>query len=221
MMEGVIRNVSGVTMIEHWGHFARVNMRGFRLPAFRNGVNVQGTWGPLSEDMSTVERIEFVKGPAGFMMSAGEPGGFYNVVTKKPTENPVAQASIMLGSYDTYRGTLDLGGKLINNGKLLYRLNGMYQTSDSHRGNEDAQRYGVAPALTYQISDKTSVTGELNLQQAESYIGTAYVFAPSEDGYGSLDRDFKFTDTNYPVTDIQELSAFINANHQFSDNWIS
>ncbi|MEO2128524.1 MAG: TonB-dependent receptor [Christiangramia sp.] len=219
MMEGVIRNVSGVTMIEHWGHFARVNMRGFRLPAFRNGVNVQGTWGPLSEDMSTVERIEFVKGPAGFMMSAGEPGGFYNVVTKKPTENPVAQASIMLGSYDTYRGTLDLGGKLINNGKLLYRLNGMYQTSDSHRGNEDAQRYGVAPALTYQISDKTSVTGELNLQQAESYIGTAYVFAPSEDGYGSLDRDFKFTDTNYPVTDIQELSAFINANHQFSDNW--
>ncbi|MEP2056615.1 MAG: carboxypeptidase-like regulatory domain-containing protein, partial [Maribacter litoralis] len=93
IMDGVIRNVSGVTMLEHWGNFARVNMRGFRLPAFRNGFNVQDSWGPLSEDMAFVDQIEFVKGPAGFMMSAGEPGGFYNVVTKKPTEKTIRQVS--------------------------------------------------------------------------------------------------------------------------------
>tara|TARA_R110002050_G_scaffold300276_1_gene468477 strand:+ start:52773 stop:55112 length:2340 start_codon:yes stop_codon:yes gene_type:complete len=219
IMDGVIRNVSGVTMLEHWGNFARVNMRGFRLPAFRNGVNIQDTWGPLSEDMNTVDRIEFVKGPAGFMMSAGEPGGFYNVVTKKPTEESIAQISLSGGSNDFYRGTLDLGGKLTENGKLLYRFNGMYQTSDTHRGDEDAQRYGIAPSLTYNFTDKTSITTELNLQQAESFIGSAYVFAPSDSGYGSLDRDFKFTDTNYPKTDIQELTIFTNLKHEFSKNW--
>lgn len=219
IMDGVIRNVSGVTMLEHWGHFARVNMRGFRLPAFRNGINVQDTWGPLSEDMNTVDRIEFVKGPAGFMMSAGEPGGFYNVVTKKPTSTPVAQISLSGGSFDYYRGTVDLGGKLTEDGKLLYRFNGMYQTSDTHRGNEDAQRFGIAPALTYNISNKTSITTELNLQQAESFIGSAYIFAPATNGYGSLDRDFKFTDNNYPVTDIQELTLFTNLKHEISKNW--
>lgn len=219
MMDGVIRNVSGVTMLEHWGHFARVNMRGFRLPAFRNGVNVQDSWGPLSEDINTVDRIEFVKGPAGFMMSAGEPGGFYNVVTKKPTDIPVAQISLSGGSFDYYRGTVDLGGKLTEDGKLLYRFNGMYQTADSHRGNEDAQRYGLAPSFTYDLSNKTSITTELNLQQAESFIGSAYVFAPVADGYGSLDRNFKYTDTNYPVTDIQELTVFTNLKHEFSKNW--
>ena len=41
--------------------------------------------GPLTEDMSMVERIEFVKGPAGFMLANGDPSGFYNVVTKKPS----------------------------------------------------------------------------------------------------------------------------------------
>lgn len=219
IMDGVIRNVSGVTMLEHWGHFARVNMRGFRLPAFRNGVNVQDTWGPLSEDMNTVNRIEFVKGPAGFMMSAGEPGGFYNVVTKKPTSTPVAQISLSGGSFDYYRGTVDLGGKLTEDGKLLYRFNGMYQTADTHRGNEDAQRFGIAPALTYNISNKTSITTELNLQQAESFIGSAYIFAPATNGYGSLDRGFKFTDNNYPVTDIQELTLFTNLKHEISKNW--
>ncbi len=219
MMDGVIRNVSGVTMLEHWGHFARVNMRGFRLPAFRNGVNLQDTWGPLSEDMNTVERIEFVKGPAGFMMSAGEPGGFYNVVTKKPTENFIANASMTAGSFDFYRGTIDIGGKLTEDGKLLGRFNGMYQTADSHRGNEDAKRYGLAPSFTYNLSNKTSITTELNLQQAESFIGSAYVFAPAADGYGSLDRNFKFTDTNYPKTDIQEVTIFTNIKHAFSKNW--
>ncbi|MBU2996466.1 TonB-dependent receptor [Cellulophaga baltica] len=219
IMDGVIRNVSGVTMLEHWGHFARINMRGFRLPAFRNGINIEDSWGPLSEDMSTVERIEFVKGPAGFMMSAGEPGGFYNVVTKKPTINKVAQVSVATGSFDSYRATADFGGKLTENGKLLYRLNGMYQTADSHRGGEDVERFGITPSLTYNISDKTALTAQLSVQDAESYIGSAYVFAPTADGYGSLDRDFKFTDSNYPATDIQEVSLFTNFSHQFSDNW--
>ncbi|SIS86802.1 iron complex outermembrane recepter protein [Zobellia uliginosa] len=219
IMEGVTRNVSGVTMIEHWGHFARVNMRGFRLPAFRNGINVQDTWGPLSEDMNTVDRIEFVKGPAGFMMSAGEPGGFYNVVTKKPTANKIAELSFTAGSFDNYRGTIDLGGKLTDDEKLLFRLNGMYQTSDSHRGNEDASRYGIAPSLSYRFSDKTIITTELNLQQAESFIGSSYVFAPTPDGYASLDRDFKYTDNNYPVTDIQEVTFFTNLSHSLSDHW--
>jgi len=195
IMDGVIRNVSGVTLLEHWGNFARVNMRGFRLPAFRNGFNVQDTWGPLSEDMAFVDQIEFVKGPAGFMMSAGEPGGFYNVVTKKPSEKSIRQVSLMAGSFDNYRATLDLGGKATENGKLLYR------------------------ALTYNLSQKTSVTAELSVQQAESYMGAAYVFAPNEDGYGSLDRDFKFTDTNYPASDIQEVTFFGTVKHDFNKDW--
>ncbi|MEH6679112.1 MAG: TonB-dependent receptor [Sediminicola sp.] len=219
IMDGLTRNVSGVTMLEHWGQFARINMRGFRLPAFRNGVNVQDSWGPLAEDMNTVERIEFVKGPAGFMMSAGEPGGFYNVVTKKPTEQFIANASFMAGSYDFYRGTVDVGGKASENGKLLYRFNAMYQTTDSHRGNEQTDRFGFAPALTYKFSDRTSITAEMNLQDAESYLGSAYIFAPVEDGYASLPRDFNFVDTSYPKTDIQEVTFFLNAKHEFSDNW--
>ncbi len=69
-------------MIEHWGNFARINMRGFRIPPFRNGMNVLSTWGPMAEDLALVDRIEVVKGPSAFMLSSGEPGGLYNVVTK-------------------------------------------------------------------------------------------------------------------------------------------
>ncbi|MEL7222499.1 MAG: carboxypeptidase-like regulatory domain-containing protein, partial [Bacteroidota bacterium] len=138
MMEGVIRNVSGVTMLEHWGHFARVHMRGFRIPAFRNGFNVSDTWGPLAEDMAFTDRVEFVKGPSGFMITAGEPGGIYNVVTKAATEQTIKEVTLMGGSFDFLRASIDLGGKLSSDGKLLYRFNGLYQTADTHRGNEQS-----------------------------------------------------------------------------------
>src|SRR5690606_16623751 len=180
---------------------------------------VSDSWGPLSEDMSLVDRIEFVKGPSGFMLSAGEPGGFYNVVTKKPTANRIANISVSAGSFDYYRGAIDLGGKLTEDGKILYRFNGMYQTTDSHRGDENVERYAIAPALTYNFTGKTSLTTELNIESAESFIGAAYVFAPVEDGYGSLDRDFKFVDTNYPETKIDQLIFFTSFNHEFSENW--
>ena len=219
IMDGVIRNVSGVTMMEHWGNFANLRMRGFRVPAFRNGFNVSDIWGPLAEDMSIVDRIEFVKGPSGFMLSAGEPGGFYNVVTKKPTAQPLAQVTLMAGSFDFFRGSADFGGDLTGDGRLLYRLNGFFQTTDSHRGDEDVQRFALAPALTYNLTERTSINAELNYQQAETYMGSAYVFAPVSVGYGGLDRDFRMTDTNFPVTDIEETTIYVNLHHKFSDNW--
>ena len=120
MLEGIQRNVSGAQKLEHWDNYARINMRGSNLTAFRNGMNVQMPWGPLTEDMSMVDRIEFVKGPAGFMLANGEPGGFYNVVTKKPSGRNKGEVGISLGSFDLYRTTRDLDGKLSKDGKLLY-----------------------------------------------------------------------------------------------------
>lgn len=120
MSDGLIRNVSGLTRLEHWGDmYTNITARGSQIQAFRNGFNVVNSyWGPLTEDMSFVESIEFVKGPAGFMLSNGDPSGLYNVVTKKPTGQTKGEASFTMGSFDLYRTTLDLDGKLSKDGRL-------------------------------------------------------------------------------------------------------
>ena len=219
MMEAVTRNVSGAQMIEHWGHFARINMRGFKLPAFRNGMNVEMPWGPLSEDMSMVENIEFVKGPSGFMMSAGEPGGFYNVVTKKPVKKAINEISLSGGSYNSFRGSFDSGGSLTDDHKFQYRVNGMYQTAETHREFEKSHRTSFVPSFRYEFSDNTSITTEFTYQQAKQMIGAAYVFAPSSAGFGSLPRNFSNLDQGFPSTDIEEISFLTNFNHKFNDKW--
>ena len=218
MLEGVTRNVSGATRVEHWDNYANITMRGSQVSAFRNGMNVSTTWGPLTEDMSMVERIEFVKGPAGFMLSNGNPSGFYNVVTKKPSGRNKGEASLSLGSYGMYRGTLDLDGKLTKNGKLLYRFNAMGEKKDSYRDFDFNDRYTFAPVLKYLFSDKTSATLEYTQQFSKvNAIGSNYVYA--KNGYEELPRSFTTAEKELDPTQMMERSLLGIFEHNFNDKW--
>ncbi|QHS59114.1 TonB-dependent receptor [Chitinophaga agri] len=220
MSDGIIRNVSGAVRLEHWGDlYTNVSMRGSQVQAFRNGFNVVSSyWGPLTEDMSFVDHIEFVKGPAGFMLSNGDPSGLYNVVTKKPTGQTKNEFSYTVGSFNLNRATLDMDGKLSKDGKLLYRLNLSGQNKGSFRANEYNDRYSIAPVLSYQLDDKTKITAEYVYQRANmSDVGSYYVFSPF--GYASLPRDFSMLPSGLPATKINDHSLTINLQHQINDNW--
>ncbi|NIJ51770.1 TonB-dependent receptor [Dyadobacter arcticus] len=220
MSDGLIRNVSGATRLEHWGDmYANISMRGSQIQAFRNGFNVVNSfWGPLTEDMSFVDHIEFVKGPAGFMLANGDPSGLYNVVTKKPTGETKGEASFTMGSFDLYRTTLDLDGKLTKDGKFLYRLNLAGQNKGSFRPFEYNNRYSVAPVITYQIDEKTKLTAEYTLQYAKmTDVGSFYVFSPG--GYATLPRDFTLMPPGLSPTKIKDNSLFVNLQHQINPDW--
>ena len=218
--DGLLRNVSGLLRAEHWGDlYTNVNMRGSRVQAFRNGFNVvNSSWGPLTEDMSMVERVEFVKGPAGFMLGTGEPGGLYNVVTKKPTGENKGEVSFAVGSYDLYRGTIDLDRKLTADGKLLFRFNGAYQNKGSFRPFEHNDRISVAPVFSYAFSEKSKLTLEYTLQHAKmTDVGSYYVFSPN--GFASLPRNFTLAQPGTEPSKINDHSIYLNYQQQLAQNW--
>ncbi|MES2799871.1 MAG: TonB-dependent receptor [Bacteroidota bacterium] len=220
MSDGLTRNVSGLVRNEHWGDmYTNISARGSQIQAFRNGFNVVNSyWGPLTEDMSFVDRIEFVKGPAGFMLSSGDPSGLYNVVTKKPSGYNKGEVSFTYGSFNMYRTTVDLDGKLSKNGKLLYRLNLAAQHKNSHRANEYNDRYVIAPVISYQLNEDTKLTFEYTYQRANmSNVGSYYVFSPN--GFASLPVDFASLPAGTPGTKINDHSFFLNLHHKFNKNW--
>jgi len=220
MSDGLIRNVSGLTRLEHWGDlYTNITARGSQIQAFRNGFNVVSSyWGPLTEDMSFVESVEFIKGPAGFMLSNGDPSGLYNVVTKKPTGKSKGEVAFTMGSFDLYRTTLDLDGKLSEDGRLLYRFNAAAQNKKSHRPNEFNNRYAIAPVLSYQLDDQTLLTLEYNYQHADmSNVGSYYVFSP--DGFKTLPVDFTMLPAGIPGTKIHDHSVYANIQHKINGNW--
>ncbi|MCC6286384.1 MAG: TonB-dependent receptor [Chitinophagaceae bacterium] len=218
MLEGVTRNVSGATRVEHWDNYARITMRGSNVAAFRNGMNVSTTWGPLTEDMSMVERIEFVKGPAGFMLSNGDPSGFYNVVTKKPSGRNKGEVTMSLGSFDLYRTTLDLDGKFSKDGKLLYRINVMGQLKGSHRDFDFNNRYSIVPVLKYLVDDNTSVTLEYTHQFSQvNVIGANYLF--SNRGFADLPKNATTAEANLAPTNMTDQSVLAIVEHKLDDSW--
>ncbi|KQC01589.1 TonB-dependent receptor [Pedobacter sp. Hv1] len=220
MSDGLIRNVSGAARSEHWGDmYTNIKMRGSQIQAMRNGFNfVSSFWGPLTEDMSFVDHIEFVKGPAGFMLGNGDPSGMYNVVTKKPTGFNKGEVAFTVGSYDLYRATVDFDHKLTKDGKLLFRLNTAVQNKGSFRPFEKNDRYSFAPVLSYQLTENTKITAEYTWQNAKmTEVGSYYIFSPK--GYATLPRDFTMTQPGVEPTRINDHSAFINLQHNFSSTW--
>nr|WP_288808227.1 TonB-dependent siderophore receptor [uncultured Sphingobacterium sp.] len=220
IVDGITRNISGATRQGHWDNqYANIRMRGSKIPAFRNGMNIEASWGPTAEDASMIERIEFVKGPAGFMLASGEPGGFYNVVTKKPTGHTKGSVTLNTGSFDLYRGAVDLDGRITKSNKLLYRLNVAAQKKGFFTKYNNSKRLIVAPVLTYNIDSLTSITAEYTFQGSSYLSNGNYTFSPKGFADPDIANDFFYGDPGMEPGKLRDHSAYLYFDRKLSQKW--
>lgn len=219
MSDAIAQNVSGVRSVLHQEQAsAGIYVRGYGASNLRNGMDISGSFGPIREDNTFIERVEFVKGPAGFMMGNTQPGGFYNIVTKKPMGTNKTTVKTILGSYNLYRAEVDVDTKLTKDEKLLFRINGMATKASSFQLYNKNNYLSLAPSLKYNISDNTNITFEYIFNSNE-FEGGFSKYAYSKNEFKELPRKFTFTDPIIDPTMIKEHNVFINLNHRLSDDW--
>jgi iron complex outermembrane receptor protein len=162
-------------------------------------------------DTANIERIEFLKGAAASLYGASEPGGTLNVVTKRPLWRRSLALEAYVGSYDSYRTTLDAAGPF--NAASAYRLNAAIEKRGSFRDHIQSQRQLLAPAVTWRLAAGTSIDyrGEL-LRQAAPLdrgvvaIGNAPGAIPRERFLGEPgDGDIKIDNLSHQVVLEQRL----------------
>ena len=148
--------VSGIARLNDfggtWDNYA---IRGFSNTdggALLNGFASGRGYGP-QRDVASVERIEFLKGPAAALYGSSEPGGTLNVVTKKPQFTPSHSAGLQIGGLGFRRATLDTTGAL--GAGVAYRLNVAAEDGASRTSLLDNRKYVIAPALTWVIDADT------------------------------------------------------------------
>lgn len=218
VVDGLTRNVSGTIRTGHWDNqYANISTRGTTIPAFRNGMNMKMPWGPLAEDAATIDRLEFIKGPSGFMMANGEPGGIYNIVTKKPTGENNSSLKLSGGGYDLARVALDLDGKLSNDGKLLYRLNVAAQTKGSFNKYNYNDKYVIAPVVSYQVDSNTLITAEYTTQHVEAQNLGNYSF--SKKGFGDVPPSFFLGDPSLDPNKLTDHNFTLYFTHKLNADW--
>ena len=152
-------------------------VRGFTPARYMDGLALadgSGT-GITRIEPYGLERLEVLKGPSSVVYGAMPPGGMVNMVSKRPTEQPLHEVGVEVGSFDLRQGTFDFGGPLNDSGTLLYRLTGLARNSDTMVDHIKDDRYYLAPALTWKPSNSTSLTVLSHFQKANTASGGGFL----------------------------------------------
>ncbi|MEM7062475.1 MAG: TonB-dependent siderophore receptor [Cyanobacteria bacterium P01_B01_bin.77] len=219
-VDDALRNVSGVVgTIAPFGSSSNITLRGFSTgnfnngPILRDGFRIRDNFS--SQEITNVERIEVIKGPSSVLYGQSDPGGLINLVTKRPSPTPFYELEFQGGSFGLVRPSLDASGPLTED--LAYRLNVSYQHRDSYRDyTTDTERLFIAPVLSWDISDRTTLSllleyndEEIPLDAGLPAFGTRVVDVPRDRIQNEPDNLIR-NDT---------LNLGYDLKHQFSDDW--
>ena len=217
-MSEAIRNVSGVQKgyggLNDVVLFIRGTDAGGNV--LRNGLG--GYYWNQQEDAAMIEKVEFVKGPAGFMMSFAEPGGIVNTVTKQPTKENIANIAATYGSFNLLRLTADLGGSFSKTSRFSYRMNAGIHKQERAFQNSTASRYFFCSALKYEPGKNTAITAEFNYMRGNTY-GNNFDVPSLKGKIFALPTDFAVADKNTDSLTAIDRYGRIQVNHNFNDNW--
>jgi catecholate siderophore receptor len=150
-MQDAVRNVPAVSVHLGEGRRDQVLIRGFSAvnDQFVDGVRDDS---PYYRDLSNVERIEVVKGPASVLYGRGSSGGIVNRITKSPlSEGVLGEWSLIAGSYGEKRTSIDFGTPLVKD-KLSFRATTAYENAGSFREQFGLNRFALAPSLLWKPS---------------------------------------------------------------------
>ena len=153
-------------------------------------------------DTWTVERIEFLGGPASVMYGNGATGGVLNVIPRRPnrytTENAMRLA---YGSDNSWRAAFGRGGPISD--RVAYRFDISHNQSDGWVDRGESKSTAVSGAVTFAVTPRLDITlsEDFGYQEPTQYFSTPLV-------NGRLERSLR--SVNYNVTD---------AGMDFKDSW--
>ncbi len=107
--QDLYRNLSGVSVFSYAG----VTARGFRQEEnFFDGLRGDPYAGFSVPQLFNIERVEFLKGPAGMLYGPGAPGGLFNYITKRPGEGDILDTSLVIGTEGRYGTSVEVERRL-------------------------------------------------------------------------------------------------------------
>lgn len=161
----------------------------------------------------TVERVEVLRGPAGFAWGAGALAGAVNLVRERPYFRDFGGVSAELGSLESRRAELDL-----NLGDAdepwAFRASALLDDRDGWRPRTAARLTGIAPTATWRIDEGSALSIDLELLRSEAepdaglpILGAAVAPVDDETWYGTGADDSTQDITRFHVDYTRRLGA--------------
>jgi iron complex outermembrane recepter protein len=206
-----------------------ISLRGFTSSVTDpNSVLTDGLPGlaarSASPETADLARVEVVKGPASVLYGEDQPGGFINLITKKPQQQYETNVELRANTYDGdgipfghdngYTGIVDTTGPIDSSGTLLGRVIAQYTNQQSFREFVLDKDTMLAPSMTWNISDRTKATVLLEFRKGNDSWDEGLV-APKFDRFLIAPITTRYQNPEDKVMEKGETATLL-LSHEFS-----
>jgi len=172
-------------------------------------------------DLFFYDRIEILRGPAGLFSGSGNPAGSINLVRKRPLDSFKVQAVAGYGSYDNFRGEIDLSAPLSD--AIGVRVGAMVQDQDQFFDIAHRNRVAAYGTASVRIGDRTTITFGGNYDRFKPAIqsGLPGIIGGTDGSDGRLldiDRS-TYLGADWNRFRSESWSWFGEIAHEVSDRW--
>lgn len=223
-LQDVLEQTVGISVVQsgyvgaNWNTF---QSRGFTINNYLvDGLPLGSGFQQMTNDMAFYDRVEVLRGSSGLMVGIGSPGGSINYIRKKPTRDFQASVTAQMGSWDNYRGMLDISGPLNADGSVRGRIVAVKQDSGSHLdryGLEREMLYGIVEA---DLSPETLLTVGVEYQNHETHdspeAGLPLFYS---DGSHTNWKRSKNPAARWAASENEKLAFFTSLEHFFANDW--
>ncbi|MDE2411946.1 MAG: TonB-dependent siderophore receptor [Sphingomonadales bacterium] len=184
------RYMTGIQRAGNTGY--DITFRGFKTSGNdRNAILTDGLPG-LSVRFGSpptvgVDHIELVKGPTSVLYGQAQPGGFINIITKKPKSTPSFDVTLRgqtgLGSFNRQLGglaSIDFTGPILADGAVSARLLGESGYTRGFRDGAYEKPVFISPMVSWEIDPQTKLTLQGEYRWVKTHLDT-YLVAPNRD----------------------------------------
>jgi outer membrane receptor for ferric coprogen and ferric-rhodotorulic acid len=214
-----LNQTTGITATPYGDGTSYFQSRGYTSDIQYDGLPTNNGVQYLSQfDLNMYDRVEVLRGPAGLLQGSGSAAGVINLIRKRPLDEFGIAGSLSAGSWNNFRGNLDISTPFTGDKKLK----GRFVLSGDDRDffiDKAHSKHGLGYAvLEYQPEAKTTFTLSGSIQGeklapfdygAGVYTDGTFLNAPRSSFFG--------TDWSNSNTTLKEFYA--EARHQFNANW--
>lgn len=202
------------------GYAEQFSIRGFALDnssSYRkDGFAIPGD---ASIPLENKERIEILKGIAGFQAGFATPGGILNYVTKRPTNTAVRSVTLEASERGTLYGTADLGGMSADK-QFGYRINAAGERLRSYIKGANGERQFVSGAFDWHITPQALLQFDLDYQLKSQLSAPGFQLTNGTDLPRGIDASTMLNNQPWakPV-DTRNSNLGLRFEYQFNVDW--
>lgn len=174
--------------------FDQIDIRGVATTTagdFRDGLRQPVmTYGALTTEIYTLDRVEVLKGPASVMYGAASAAGVVNKISKLPQKETHREVELQYGTIGRKQAAFDVGGSVGDSNEMFYRVVGLYRDGETNFDIQD-DRYLLQPSFTWEPTDSTKFT-IYGLAQDTETDSSAWTFQNAGEIYRVSDPDYDY-----------------------------